>query len=44
MLFYVKYKNRNSQAVLGVGSASNSTLTGGTNNLGNNDTKNTSSG
>lgn len=46
MLFYAKYKNRNSQAVLGVGSASYGPITtaGGTDNLGNNDTQQTTSG
>jgi uncharacterized membrane protein len=46
MLFYAKYKNRNSQAVLGVGSATYNPITtaGGTDNLGNNDTQQTTSG
>lgn len=46
MLFYAKYKNRNSQAVLGVGSATYNpiTIAGGTDNLGNNDTQQTTSG
>jgi hypothetical protein len=46
MLFYAKYKNRNSQAVLGVGSATYDpiTIAGGTDNLGNNDTQQTTSG
>lgn len=46
MLFYAKYKNRNSQAVLGVGSATFNPITtaGGTDNLGNNDTQQTTSG
>lgn len=44
MLFYAKYKNRNAQAILGTGSVTYSTSTGGTNNIGNNDTKNTTSG
>lgn len=46
MLFYAKYKNRNSQAVLGVGSATRNPITtaGGTDNLGNNDTQQTTSG
>ena len=46
MLFYAKYKNRNSQAVLGVGSATYNPITtaGRTDNLGNNDTQQTTSG
>lgn len=46
MLFYAKYKNRNSQAVLGVGGATYNpiTIAGGTDNLGNNDTQQTTSG
>lgn len=44
MLFYAKYKNRNSQAILGTGSANRLTKTGGTNNMGNNDTQNVTSG
>lgn len=46
MLFYAKYKNRYSVSILGSGNASFNpiTATGGTNNIGNNDTENTTSG
>lgn len=46
MIFYTKYQNKNSQAVLGVGSATYNpiTIAGGTDNLGNNDTQQTTSG
>lgn len=44
LMFYAKYANRNSQAVLGVGGASTSTTTGATAALGNNDTVKTTSG
>ncbi|MDR2860069.1 MAG: hypothetical protein LBV64_06765 [Mediterranea sp.] len=44
LLFYAKYGNRSSQTILGIGNATIETETGGTNSLGNIDTKNTSSG
>lgn len=44
MLFYAKYRNRHSQAVLGIGGAEYNTKTGGTDALGNRDTEKASSG
>ncbi len=46
LLFYAKYGNRNSQAVLGTGNASynSNNTTGSTNSRGNSDTQNASSG
>lgn len=44
LLFYAKYGTRDSQAILGVGSASTSTAVGSTNSLGNADTVAASSG
>ena len=44
MLFYAKYRNRHSQAVLGIGGAKYNTKTGGTDALGNRDTEKASSG
>lgn len=44
MLFYAKYRNRHSQAVLGIGGAEDNTKTGGTDALGNRDTEKASSG
>lgn len=44
MLFYAKYRNRYSQAVLGIGGAEYNTKTGGTDALGNRDTEKASSG
>lgn len=44
MMFYAKYANRDSQAVLGVGGASTTTTMGNTASIGNNDTVNSTTG